>query len=178
MYATIAVAGLILAITAPAAEAAATRAEYVADAERVCQTATKQAKKALRRVDFSKLERIADLEEPDKFFRFLAKVNGLTNKPFGRMVKRLYALEPAPEDEVLVAQWLDGLGDAKRLTDRSVRSTFRGKYARAFRFESQAIDALVGGARFVNGFGFKRCPGGELITDDTLASAASHGWTR
>lgn len=178
MYATIAVAGLILAITASAAQAAATRAEYVADAERVCKSANKQAKKALRRVDFSKLERIVELEKPDKFFRFLAKLSGVTNKPLGRMVKRLYALEPAPGDEVLVAQWLDGLGDYKRLTDRYVRSTFRGKYARAFRFESQAADALIGGARFVNGFGFKRCPGGELITDDTFASAASHGWTR
>ena len=175
-----AVATVLAAVAVSPASGASTRAEYVAEAEPICKRAAKKAAKSFRGIKFARaIDRIIE-GRFEKFLRVLAKVTGRTNKPLGKMVKRLYSIVPPPGDEVRVAQWLDGLGDSKRLTDRYVRSTFARKYKRASRFQVDSIKALVGGARFVNGWGFENCPGGEVITEDfeDLVSARSLRWWR
>lgn len=165
------VTALAVLIAAPSAGAAATRAEYVAQADPICKRANEKANRAFTKASLAKLFELAESKGDEKFFRFLAKLDGRANKPLGKMIKRLYTLQPAPGDEVPVLQWLDGLGDHKRLIDRSVRATFRGKLGRAFNFQLDAENALIGGARFVNGFGFDHCPGGEVVTDPITFAA-------
>jgi hypothetical protein len=160
-------ASLTVAIAAPTAGAAATRADYVAQAEPICKRAKEKANRIAKRLSTRTLKKLVEGDDFEKFERLLAKLTGRANKPFGKMIKRLHEVQPAPGDEIAVAQWLDGLGDYKRLTDRYVRSASRGKLGRAARFQIDAVNALVGGARFVNGFDFKHCPGGEVITDET-----------
>jgi hypothetical protein len=157
-------ATLAVAIAAPTAGAAATRAEYVAEADPICKRAQKAANRVFSKLGRRNVKEIASGRDPEKFLRVFAKLTGRANKPFGRMVKSLYEIQPPPGDEISVSQWLDGLGDYKRLIDRSVRATFRGKIGRAFQFELDAANALFGGARFVNGFDFEHCPGGKVVT--------------
>jgi hypothetical protein len=160
-------AALVIAVPAQAQAQAQTRAEYVAQADPICQAAIKPGRKITRPVN-----RAGEaLDAAQKKHKSKKVVIGLA-KHFFRVVGRAYsqlgtlsnktnagvrAIPPPPEDAALIGQWLAVL-------DETTQDFFdASKAARHFDFPSlDAADRALSedfkaADRLVAGFGFKYC---------------------
>lgn len=158
----------LLAITAAPAQAASTRAEYVAQVEPLCKAAQKPTFKAYSRLFKSvpiEGERITKSIARRTQFA-LAKFYTQISNIFGRTSARIAAVAPAQGDEGTVAAWLAGRDQARILGLQAGRVARHGKLRRAVRIVDRATSESDHAAGLVSDYGFTWCalPIGEATT--------------
>jgi hypothetical protein len=98
---TLLAAGLAAtAIAAPLAEGAATRAEYIAQADPICAKANKVANQ--------QLPGFGDDVDAERW-KGAARRFRVTLRAFNGMIASLSSLQPPAADAALISQWLEGL---------------------------------------------------------------------
>jgi hypothetical protein len=157
----VAIAVLALAIVAQEADAAATRAEYVAQVDPICQAGRAREKAAARsfkkRVRLLK-ERGVDLDEPTKrgnrlvvaFYDRIARI-------YKNVDGQISAVVPAPGDEAIISEWLKRRERPPDLLERAVHAFARGKEKRSSQLFTKAFRAGLFSQIPVQDFGFKSC---------------------
>jgi hypothetical protein len=164
--------GLILALAlwAPAAQAAATRAEYVAQAEPLCKAASNSLAGPSKK--FAKgLKKAKPKHKPKRgskaakaFARRVFRVSGGFYLTFGQKVsglqRQLAAIPPPAADAAVLNQWLGSMSTAAatmtdiatRLRSKNLKKAL-GAAAQVGDIEKElrATDAVV------SGFGFQQC---------------------
>jgi hypothetical protein len=161
----------LMAITATPAEAASTRAEYVAQVDQVCIDTTPQFRKLNRQwkklaggkvlsLDPSSEESISDAEEKrrlNRIYRGLGRYTARAARVFGGMVERMALVGPAPGDEAAVAQWIGGLREFVALQAQSAPAWKHHKFGRAADLSTRSVDSLNAGGAAVKDFGITAC---------------------
>lgn len=145
--------GLLAVWTAPA-DAASTRAEYVTQAEAICQAPGHQLFKLDQQV--KQLGRRHDLKPRQVAVR-LGKIFGRLASIEGAILAQLGTLTPAPGDEAIIAAWLQGLQRTKGLTGRAARAGKHGQLRKLVGLLRQALTAGQQADQIVAGFGFRAC---------------------
>jgi hypothetical protein len=113
------VAVLVASVVTSSAFATTTREEYAGQVNQICKQGGRQAKKSIAKLRPTGNPALDQYREGVRF-----------NKVFGRTVRRIAAVDPAPGDEVTVARLVDGLRRQKRLTDKILRAFKRQKLGR------------------------------------------------
>jgi hypothetical protein len=150
---------LVVAMTATAAYAASTRAEYVAQVDPICHTAfvsekaadktfhrrIKKEEQQIQRGRRSKRGRFAVFH----FYHRLRQVNRNMDAAIG-------PIAPAPGDEGAIQTWLNGSERSIILQARALRALQRepGRYIKLF---LKAFDASLSARDTVRDFGFAYC---------------------
>lgn len=178
-------AAIAAVFAAPTAQATATRADYVAQAEPVCQSHLNKlkpfAKKVAKRINRlfkhapkrakprTKKQTRKDLRRLASFFGLTARIELKTATVIRETNASLATLVPAPGDEAVVASWLDS-----RRVDATNLATF-GKAIKSFARRikkgklffkggpaapgdpTNILNHLKATDQIVAGFGFKSC---------------------
>jgi hypothetical protein len=153
---------IALAIAATAAYGAATRAEYVAQVDPICQAGKTKLKRESRkyghRIRALRKQGI-DTEKPTKrvlrlavrFYDRVARIQRSANQ-------QIAAVPPAPGDEQLVAEWLRLRSKRIKLTNRAIHAYARSRKAHQFRrLMGRANTAEVNAESLVADFHFQHC---------------------
>jgi hypothetical protein len=157
----------LLPITATSAQAASTRAEYVAQVDQTCGTSAPAFKKTFKTILnlANKMPLPPDGVDPKRFLRKLnrwgkqlARAQRRFDRVFAAMVEKIAAVPPAPGDEGAAGQWVSGLRQYVDLSARGSRAAKHGKIFQALSFLDKAATALDTGGVAVQGFGISRCP--------------------
>ena len=164
-----ALAGAVTAIWATPALGAETRAEYVAQTDRICKDTNREFKrlaKVLGPVEVTPVdpdESKPTQKELNRGEKLLTRYIGRTNRVFGQMVREI-AFVPIPAgDEQTVADWLSGLRAYRRLTDRANRRLQRDQFNKAGLLFERSLQSLQNGALAVRDWGYKWCPAGDIF---------------
>lgn len=161
---------MLLALSAPAAQAAATRAEFVAQAEPLCaatnQLLNKKAKKtdkALKKAAPKKGQHQSKKQEKAstiRFFHILGAFDVTIGKQLTGLSGQLAAIPPPAADAAAAAQWTQALAaDAQAFTElgtkfksRSLKKIITAAIAaEGLDKQLKATDAIVAG------WGFQEC---------------------
>jgi hypothetical protein len=165
--------GLIAALLiATPAQATSARAEYVAQVDPICLSATKQAAKGLKGIKAPREERLDNLDDKQAlrlFFGFIAKALGRSNKAVGPAIAQIALVQPAPGDERIAALWLQALGDYKFFADRAVTGSNHGKLNKFFYYFGKAMLVAEQANNLVDDWGFRYC----ASSDDSDYSGSS-----
>ena len=145
----------LIAVWAVPADAASTRAEYVAQAEAVCAGPTPQFIKLLKQ-EKQLQKRAADLK-PSQFAVRLGKIIGKLGTIEGQILTKLATIPPAPGDEAVIAQWLKGGRDQQALINRAARAGKHGKLGQLLARLNQSISVATQTNQLVADFGFQSC---------------------
>jgi hypothetical protein len=153
-----------LAITATSANAATTRAEYVAQAEVICKGSQKPTFKAYNAF-FKGLSRLGlEGEEPNTSRRAARAANRLLgvaylriSNIYDRSTSRLAALTAAQGDEAAVASWLGGRREAAALGARAGHLAKHQKLKRAIHMADRASSISENAVKSVADYGFHYC---------------------
>jgi hypothetical protein len=163
----IAAALTALVVLAAPAYGAATRAEYVAQADPICQNGQRDmraeakrqnpgVKKIARKLQ-QQHEMLTGEEENALLGKLAAKEFAPTLKVFPRVTAQIAALAPAPGDLTAVTQWLDARRAYSTLIAKAIRAARRGKTPTYNRLIENATGKLIEGEIPVEGFGFRFC---------------------
>jgi hypothetical protein len=145
----------LLAVWAVPADAASTRAEYVAQAEAVCAAPTPQFIKLLKQE--KQLQKRAGDLKPSQLAVRLGKIIGKLGRIEGQILTQLATIPPAPGDEAVIAQWLQGGRDTQALTNRGARAGKHGKLGQMLARLNQSISVANQTNQLVADFGFQSC---------------------
>jgi hypothetical protein len=153
--------GLIALANTPAAYAASSRAEYVAQVEPICKAAQRPTFKVYGRL-FKEAPTVEDLDhitkrEVRRADRALGRFYTGIATVYGRTSARIGAVPPAPGDEPTIAAWLSGRAQAQTLMLQAGRVARHLKVRRADRLANQGIAASDAASKNVSGFGFHFC---------------------
>jgi hypothetical protein len=159
---------IALAITSQPAHAAATRAEYVAQVDPICQRAQSPTVKALFALGKAIVKKVggsdrleALTKHPNQFFKQVsgpyAKWLGRVNRIYARETGQIAAIAPAPGDEATVAMWLQQRAAASSLAIRAKRSIRQKKVRRFLRLTGQTEKTSRIAGQTVGDFGFIYC---------------------
>jgi hypothetical protein len=199
----LAIISIALAISAQKADAASTRAEYVAQIQPFCVAADQQAKAGLKRVvrGFKKAAQrlkkkygdlepvpVEEFELKKKDFQKLlqgfgvvfAKILSPLVKAFDGATTQIKTVQPAPGDEAAVSTWLAGRTEFARLYYIAISAGKHGKFKRFATVSVQADDVLQSAQTPVNNFGLGSCFLELPVTGPTPFSAgeALSSWAR
>jgi hypothetical protein len=167
--AVLGVALAALAISVASASGAATRAEYVAQADPICKQANRQSKQAAKKHigALNKIGKQAPDEGPvskaerkrflRRFSRALAGVLAPQNKITGQTIGRLSFVTPPPGDEAAVGYWLQGLHQFKLQVDQAIRGFRRANLKRGLNNLVKADNTLTAAQRPLSDWGFRQC---------------------
>lgn len=156
---------LLLLASAGTAQAVATRAEYVAQLDPVCQAGqgdmkaeSKRQNPAIKRIA-RKLQResLSRAQENALLGKLAAKEFSPTIKVFPRVTTQLAAVVPAPGDEAAVSQWLAARRTYSTFIERAVGAAKRGKTPTYNRLIENGTAKLIEGEIPVEGYGFRFC---------------------
>jgi hypothetical protein len=145
----------LIAVWAAPAEAASTRAEYVAQAEAVCAAPTPQVLKIINQ-EKHVIKRARDLKPS----QYAVRMGGLLAKLAtieGQILTQLATIPPAPGDEAIIAQWLQGSRDGLALLVQAVRAGKHGDLGHMLARLKQSISVTTQAEQPVAGFGFQAC---------------------
>jgi hypothetical protein len=155
-----------IAIGPTAAQAASTRAEYVAQVDQIC-TGFAPRFQALR-PNFKKIEanlnRVrteSDAQEKrrlNRVYRLLGRYVGKQARTFGAMAEQVAIVAPAAGDEAAVDQWIQGLRQFASLQAQSAPAFKHRRFGRAGALGQQSLAALNNGGAAVASFGITACP--------------------
>jgi hypothetical protein len=157
----LAITAVALALTSASAGAAATRADYVAQVDPICQAAfvaEKAADKAFHRRIKKDEQRLRDGRRVSKsasasLFRFYGRL-----RLIGRnMDAAIVPIAPAPGDELTVQTWLAQRERSIDLQRRAMSAIRRGQFGKYFGRFLKAIAADVDAYSTVRDFGFAYC---------------------
>jgi hypothetical protein len=161
------IAVIALAIGTGTASAATTRADWVAQVDPICQSASQPAGNATRA--YFKILKSAGkhAKNPKQLshiltagaLRFLRRLATI----YSDITERVAVIPPAPGDEAAIAAWLDGRRAAKADVDRALGLGKHGKGKKASRFFTQASQAESQGTANVQDFGLSVCVGQTVI---------------
>jgi hypothetical protein len=144
----------LIAVWAIPADAASTRAEYVAQAEAICAKPVPQLFKLDQQV--LKLRKRHDLR-PSQYAVRLGKIMGKLANIEGGILAGLGTLTAAPGDETTVASWLQAEQQAKGLLDRAAQVGKHGNLRQFIGLLNQALSAANQADQIVASFGFRSC---------------------
>jgi hypothetical protein len=158
---------LVLCVSVPTAGAAATRAEYVAQVDPICETGQRDMRAEAKRQNpaIKKISRTLQ-QQRDNLTRerenaLLGKLAAKEFKPtlevFPRVTTQISAVVPAPGDEAAVASWLAARRSYSQHISRAVRAAKRGKTQTYNRFIEEGTAKLIEGEIPVETFGFRFC---------------------
>jgi hypothetical protein len=137
-----------LAVAAPAASGAATRAEFIAQADPVCAEANAVAKQQLSGFG-------ADIG--DERWKSAARRFRVTLRVFNGMIDSLSAIEPPAADAALISNWIARL----RSQSPQARSVIAAIKKHSLKKIIARDDRLIKNSRqtkkLVSGYGFKAC---------------------
>jgi hypothetical protein len=153
----------ILAAATTTADAAASRAEYVAQVDPICRAAGPPVFKAF--VQYSKAaqrKRVTNQNDPKlvgpavRFFADLERI-------YGGLTSSIATVPPAPGDETIVAAWLQARETVRQNLDRARRLAKNRNLKRANRLTGRAGWGKA--SNIVSAFGFKYCapPDSEIV---------------
>jgi hypothetical protein len=147
---TVAPLVLMLAVLAPATQAATTHAEYVAQVNPICKDATRQAK------------RIPSQIKPtgDRFTDFLLATQRF-GKLLGKTTRRIAAVAPAPGEEAAVRRLIDGLRQQRRLIRRYLRAVGHGDAKQAIALAERTARIEQRNRRRAANLGLPACSSGD-----------------
>lgn len=157
---------LALAIGASKATAASTRAEYVSQADPICQAGQVRQKAAFSEYRRSTKRYLKHHPNPDPdrpgkhvlrlavhyYDRVLALQRGV-NSQLGLVI-------PAPGDEAAVAEWLQLRGTSADLLERAIHALRRNKIKLFLRRYVKSINGALQSELSVRNFGFQYCVAG------------------
>jgi hypothetical protein len=152
---------MIALATTSTAHAAATRAEYVAQVEPICQTAyfaEKAAYKIFQRRIKKAAQQIRRHGRPRKDARStLFSFYGRMRQVSRTMDAAIQPIPPAPGDEAAVQAWLAGRERSITLNARALRALRRAKSRRFLTLFFKGIDTEGAAVSSVQDFGFSYC---------------------
>jgi hypothetical protein len=172
--AALAITVIALPIAATPANAATTRAEYVAQVDQVCGSFTPQFTKlsrSLKKLVGKSNEVVTESDAQEKrrlnrIFRGLGRFVGKEAKVLGAMTEQVALVPPAPGDEAAVAQWIAGLRQFVSLQAQSAPAFKHRRLGRAAELSQQSLAALNSGGAAVKDWGISTC----LVTIDVSVS--------
>jgi hypothetical protein len=159
----VAIGLVVLATPATAANAASTRAEYVAQVDPICQAGqaqeraafkayVKSAKRYLRRHPNS------DPDKPSKqIFRLVTRLYSRILAIDRSVLAQLNSIPPAAGDEAAVAEWLGVRTQSADLLERSIHALQRQKLKLFFRLYLKSIRRSLQATLPISDFGFRYC---------------------
>jgi hypothetical protein len=164
-------AGAILAVAAASvacvvvpspASGAATRAEYLAQIEPICQAANQRAKKLARKTNRRLKKSLGKAKGKGKvvgdvYILSIIKLVGPENRLFQRTTTLIRAVPPAPGDEAVVSAWLAGRDESTRLASEAIRAGKRGRANQMLGLLDASTVALRRGQQPVQAFGLNHC---------------------
>ena len=165
----LAIAAVTIAMALPsAASGAATRAEYLAQIEPICQRANEQAKRQARKINralkksLQKAETQVENNKPglvfaDVFILAVIKLVGPENRLFEQTTAQIAAIPPAPGDEMMVQAWLTGRTQSTELVWFALRAGKHRKANRMFALLDASTVALRKAQQPVQAFGLNHC---------------------
>ena len=145
----------LMAVWAVPADAASSRAEYVAQAEAVCAAPTPQVLKILKQ-EGTVNKQARDLT-PSQYAVRMGPLLGKLAAIEGRILSQLGTIPPAPGDEPIIAQWLQGSRDGRALLLRAVRAGKHGNFGQMVARLKQSISVTTQAEQPVADFGFQSC---------------------
>jgi hypothetical protein len=155
-----AIALVAMAFTAAAAQAASTRAEYVAQVDPVCQ----QALMAEKTADKTFHRRIKKAEQQLKLGRHPKAARSVLLRYYGRLRQidrnldgAIAPIPPAPGDEPTIQTWLAQRERSIDLQRRAMRALRGFKLRRYFHFFFGALRSDFAALDTVRDFGFAYC---------------------
>ncbi len=166
-FAPIIVAAAVLAAGVSSAHGADTRAEYVAQVDRICRAGqldmraeAKKHRAPLKRIG-AELENGAGTinrkREVALLGEFARRSFAPTLQVFPRVTDQISAVAPAPTDATAVSGWLGARRAYLRLIKRSVEVAQRGASKKQNFLIEKATSVLVEGEIPVENFGFRFC---------------------
>jgi hypothetical protein len=165
----LAIAALIVTAAVPStAPGAATRGEYLAQIEPICQQANERGKRQAQKINraLKKSSKKAATQEKngkpgdvfaDVFILSVIKLVGPENRLFERTTAQIAAVPTAPGDEAVVTAWLVGRTEATELVWDGLRAGKRGKPNRMFGLLDASTVALRKAQQPVQAFGLNHC---------------------
>jgi hypothetical protein len=157
------VAGAVaLAITAVPAQAATTRAEYVAQVDPICQAA-KPAKVKARKAAAKNLRRLVrqlragNEKKAIKLSGKAARNLNRFNRIQANLTTQIAPVPPAPRDLTTVSQWLQDRREAEKLGFGAARALKRHKGKKFLRKFRASVIAGAEARDRVKNFGFRYC---------------------
>jgi hypothetical protein len=164
----VAAAVIVALVAASPAPGAATRAEYIAQVEPICQQANAAAKRQARKINralkksLKKAQIQAENGKPglvfaDVFTIAIIKLVGPENRLFERTTASIRAIPPAPGDETVVNAWLAGRTESTELTWDALKAGKNRKANRMFALLDDSTVALRKGQQPVQAFGLNHC---------------------
>lgn len=145
----------LIAVGTASADAASTRAEYVAQAEAVCAAPSPQILKILKQ-EGKVIKQARDLT-PSEYAVRMGRLLGRLATIEGRILSQLWTIPPAPGDEVIIAQWLQGSRDGWTLLLRAVRAGKHGNLGQMLARLKRSISVTTQAEQPVASFGFQAC---------------------
>jgi RimJ/RimL family protein N-acetyltransferase len=149
-------------IGAGPASAASTRAEYIAQADPICQqfvgpeqaAATSYHRNYKRWArDFTKGSFKGWVNQTKR----LAASLRLWNQVHATMTEQVAAVQPVPADAGLISTWLDGRRRSDGYANAAASALNRFQFERYDRLARQADNAEAAGLQAITGFGFTVC---------------------
>jgi flagellar basal body L-ring protein FlgH len=164
----LAAATVACAAVPASAEAAATRAEYLAQIEPICQQANQEAKRIARRTNRALKKRLRKANQQAKnddrgkpvgdiFTLIIIKQAAPENRLFERTTAMIRGVAPAPGDEATVTAWLAGRDESTRLVREAIKAGKNSKPNQMFTLLDESTVALRKGQQPVQAFGLNHC---------------------
>jgi hypothetical protein len=160
--AVLAIYGLVIlsALAAVPAQAASTRAEYVAQVDPICRAADRPTFKAYGLL-FKAGKKIQGLDNRKRVMRIraqaLARFYIRLSNIYAKTTTQIAAVASAPGDEQTVTAWLAERSLVPDLGIRAGRAMNHQKVKRSRRLSNQAISSSERAASVVGEFGFHAC---------------------
>ena len=152
----------LIAVWAVPADAASTRAEYVAQVDPICQSYKGpefNAAKAYQRNN--KLwVRTATKGTVKTFVRQthrLAQSLFAWDRLHSRMTEQIAAIPPVPTDAAVIDTWLNDRRQSDAFADQAASALNKFQIRRFFRLTARADKVERAGIQAINGFGFQVC---------------------
>jgi hypothetical protein len=149
-------------ISAAPAQAASTRAEYIAQADAICQTFTPSLNQtyATYRHNDKRWARLASHGTLKAWVKQTRRTGAALSRYLqvhAALTEQLAALSPAPGDEALIATWISYRRQAESIGAAAATALSRIDVGKFFKFVGQANKAEFAGMKVVEGFGFQVC---------------------
>jgi hypothetical protein len=141
----LAIIASVLAFAATPAHAASTRAEYIAQVDPICASASSAEKRAQGG--------IGHLIKKDRF-KAAARKFRLTNRAFGLGVEQVAAVAPPAADAQVIATWVQMLRAQLPLAEKAAKALADGQIGKAIARLFRASDNTKA---YIAGYGFSAC---------------------
>jgi hypothetical protein len=143
---------------AAVAQATATRTEYVAQVDPICQATTVQARQTLRSHHLPTVLFLEDLRSDDRKAQLrIAKIFQVTIRLNRLLINQIAAVAPPQGDEATITKWVADLNFYVASEGKAAHAVRIHKARRAYRLILRAIRPLFEDNEVLQPFGFQYC---------------------